>query len=219
MGAELPKVLLPLMPRGIGDETILARSVERFVRDAACQTIVVCIAPDVREHFERILAPFPQVLLVPGGETRQHSVRAGLTALAARGVDGSDVVLIHDAARCCVPDAVIHRVVEGVAVSGAATAAVPVVDSMVRAGTQGVETYVDRAQLWSVQTPQGFRMQDIVAAHEAAVREGVEGLDDASLVVRLRPVALVLGDRLNIKVTTPEDLELARVLVANGVVK
>jgi 2-C-methyl-D-erythritol 4-phosphate cytidylyltransferase len=62
-------------------------------------------------------------------------------------------------------------------------------------------------------------MQDIVAAHEAAVREGVEGLDDASLVVRLRPVALVLGDRLNIKVTTPEDLELARVLVANGVVK
>jgi len=157
--------------------------------------------------------------MVLGGETRQQSVRAGLVALQSAGAQPREIVLIHDAARCCVTAPVIVRVVAEVEKSGAATAAVPVVDAMVRAESSCISSYIERAGLWSIQTPQGFVLEEILKAHEDAVTQGTEALDDASLVSIGRSVPLVLGDRLNIKVTTPEDLELARALIAGGVVK
>jgi 2-C-methyl-D-erythritol 4-phosphate cytidylyltransferase len=73
---------------------------------------------------------------------------------------------------------------------------------------------VDREALWSIQTPQGFLVKDLLAAHAAAEREGTQALDDAALVARVRPVQVVMGDRLNIKVTHPDDLRVARMILS-----
>jgi len=72
---------------------------------------------------------------------------------------------------------------------------------------------VDRQGVWAIQTPQGFNLQELRAAHFAARVDNFVGLDDASVVARLRPVRVVEGDRLNIKVTHPQDLKIAEEIV------
>jgi 2-C-methyl-D-erythritol 4-phosphate cytidylyltransferase len=123
-------------------------------------------------------------------------------------------VLVHDAARCCVTHELVQRVVEGVRRDGAVTAAVQVFDALCRVTDGRVEESVERDGLWSVQTPQGFLLGDLRAAHQQAVEQGVQALDDATLVARIRPVRVVLGDRLNIKVTEPGDISIARMIVS-----
>jgi 2-C-methyl-D-erythritol 4-phosphate cytidylyltransferase len=123
------------------------------------------------------------------------------------------IVLVHDAARCCVTQEVIDRVVAGVINHGAVTAAVPVVDSLCRARDGVIQGYVDRTDAWAIQTPQGFVATDLMKAHTAAREEGTQALDDAALVATFRPVHIVQGDRFNIKVTQPEDLSVAGSIV------
>jgi 2-C-methyl-D-erythritol 4-phosphate cytidylyltransferase len=128
------------------------------------------------------------------------------------------VVLVHDAARCCLPETTIARVLDGVAQWGAATAAIPAFDALVCSDGESFGEPVSRENVWSVQTPQGFRLGDLRQAHRQAKAENVQALDDASLVRRNRPVRLVMGDRLNVKVTTQEDLDFVEHLMAKGVV-
>jgi 2-C-methyl-D-erythritol 4-phosphate cytidylyltransferase len=209
MGASVPKVLLPISA-GSTTSSILQRTVQVFVDQESCSHIVVCVPRAWREDFERALDGVRDLSIVEGGETRQESVRLGVEYLASiKGVSATLPVLVHDAARCCVTSDVVDRVVRGVEEYGAATAAVRVLDSTCRVDMVGnLAEYVDRDALWSVQTPQGFLLGDLVRAHEEAKREGVIALDDASLVARIRPVRAVVGDRLNIKVTEPGDLKL-----------
>lgn len=153
----------------------------------------------------------PRVSIIEGGATRQASVFRGVLALRDA-VSGSErtITLVHDAARACVSLSVIRRVVSAVAEHGAATAAVPIVDSVCRGAADGsISEYVDRNSLWSIQTPQGFVLGELLAAHQRAFEEGREALDDASLMPSDRRVVLVEGDRLNIKITQPDDLRVA----------
>lgn len=145
---------------------------------------------------------------VPGGDTRQASVLALLRATDA------DVVLIHDAARPFLPARVICDLLAAVQEVGAATAALPVADTLVRAGeTGGWGQGVPREGLWAVQTPQAFRRAALIAAHEAALADGHAATDDAGLIARAgQPVALVPGDARLLKVTTPGDLLIAQAL-------
>nr|WP_246351400.1 2-C-methyl-D-erythritol 4-phosphate cytidylyltransferase [Deinobacterium chartae] len=146
---------------------------------------------------------------IGGGATRQQSVLRLLEASTA------EHVLIHDAARPFVPAEVIVRVKAAVLETGAASAALPCADTLVRedAGTYG-ET-VERAGTWAVQTPQGFRRSDLLAAHHAALAAGYQATDDAGLLRRCGgQVALVMGDPRTFKVTTPGDLALAEALAA-----
>jgi 2-C-methyl-D-erythritol 4-phosphate cytidylyltransferase len=140
-------------------------------------------------------------------------VRLAIEHLASLGkADLEGVVLVHDAARCCVSAAVIDRVLAGVREFGAATAGVKVIDALCRVDHDGrLVDHVDRSALWSVQTPQGFRLGDLLAAHTRAREGGVSALDDAELVRALREVRIVEGDRRNIKVTEPGDIKLAGV--------
>jgi 2-C-methyl-D-erythritol 4-phosphate cytidylyltransferase len=212
MGAAVPKVLLPMPAAGEGtSHSILQRTVETFVSDDLCDRVVVCCPTEWRDAFGHSLEAFPKVSLANGGATRQESVRLGVEALReAVTRDGEDpqggCVLVHDAARCCVSREVIHRVVEGVRAYGAVTAGVPVPDTLTKVRDGEIASIVDREDVWSVQTPQGFLLEELRSAHFAAVADNFTGTDDASLVARLRPVRMVLGDRLNIKVTHPHDL-------------
>jgi 2-C-methyl-D-erythritol 4-phosphate cytidylyltransferase/2-C-methyl-D-erythritol 2,4-cyclodiphosphate synthase len=143
---------------------------------------------------------------VPGGATRQESVRAGLEALAAAVLDGGppDIVLVHDAARPFIPPGTIEALVAALAAHGGAIPAAPVADTLKRGDGGVVTATVDRTGLFRAQTPQGFRFGLLLDLHRAA---DTGATDDASVLEAAgHAVALVPGHEDNIKITWPEDL-------------
>lgn len=163
----------------------------------ASEGVVVVLPADLLQEVEGA------AVVVPGGDTRSASVRAGLAAVPAT----CEVVLVHDAARPLATDALFQRVVEAVrAGADAVVPAVPVTDTIRRVGG-GV---VDRSELVAVQTPQGFRAEALRHAHAA----DAEATDDASLVEAAGGrVVVVEGEPHNLKITQPEDLLVARALL------
>ena len=145
---------------------------------------------------------------VPGGERRQDSVAAGL----ARIPNNDGLVLVHDAARPLLTPDVVKRVIARLRVGDVAGVipAVPVRDTIKRIERERVVATVERADLIAVQTPQGFDLRVLRAAH--ASFEG-EATDDASMVESVGgSIAVVDGDPMNLKVTYPEDLLLIEAL-------
>ncbi len=144
-----------------------------------------------------------------GGDRRQDSVRAGLEAL-----DGCDWVIVHDGARPLVTGELIRRGLEAAKETGASAAAVPVTDTVKRAGEDNiVRQTLPREGLWAVQTPQVFRYDILSQAYQRATGDVT---DDAALVeANGGRVKLYLGDYGNIKITNPQDLVLAEVLLKN----
>lgn len=195
MGGELPKQWLSLSGR-----SVLSRSIEAF---AGFGRIVVTVHPD---DMDRAIAELGgRVTLVAGGATRSDSVRAGLETLEGSGITH---VLIHDGARPLVSPATLGAVVAALA-QGAAAAApgVPVTDALWRGGDGTVTGFADRAGLYRAQTPQGFSLPAILAAHRAATEAAP---DDVELVQRQGlAVRIVPGDEDNLKITWPGDLERA----------
>jgi 2-C-methyl-D-erythritol 4-phosphate cytidylyltransferase len=193
----------------LGGEPILLRALRVFLAHPAFETVVVAL-PSADMAEPPLFLP-DGVTVVAGGDTRGDSVRFGLDAVPR----SAQVVLIHDAARPLLTRAVVDRVLNA-AVAGGAVAAVPVVDTLKRAGHDAdvIET-VDRAELWHAQTPQGFPLAMILDAYRRAAQDGVDATDDASLVERYGGrVVLVEGDVQNIKITRPGDLALAEFLLA-----
>ena len=208
LGADIPKALVelegvPLVLRSLA--ALAAGGVERAV---------VVVPASHRDAFEGLLSasPVPAVAVV-GGERRQDSVRAGLAALQSE-ADGV-VVLVHDAARSLVPAAVVRAVAEAVLAGAEAVIPVlPVTDS-VRLVDGGGSTVVDRSSLRAVQTPQGFRLGRLAAAHAHLLAAGLEVTDDAAAVEALGgTVTLVPGHRDALKVTEPVDLVVAAQVLA-----
>lgn len=208
MRSDLNKVFLPL--RGI---PAIVRAIAPFT--GFCAGAVVVAAADEVEDMQAILAKYGMgrfvKAVVPGGSERQYSVYNGLKALP----EDAEYVLIHDGARALVTEAVIGRALESVEQHGSGVAAIPVVDTIKRAAPDGlVQETPDRASLYAIQTPQSFRMDVLMAAHEKAREDGFLGTDDASLLEHAGiPVYLSEGDRENLKLTTPTDLELAEVIL------
>lgn len=208
MGANVPKVLLKIPGHSSG-YSILMETVEKFHSDPRCTHIIICYPVSSAEDFGAQVGHLERVLLVPGGQSRQESVYKGIQALVGRDeLAPSSVVLVHDAARCCVDRVTIENVLEGVANYGAVTAGIPAVDSLCRVDdSAAVLSYLDRSTTYMVQTPQGFMLEDLYAAHRQAFHEGIEGTDDASLVARIRKVHMVSGNKANLKVTHPYDMK------------
>jgi 2-C-methyl-D-erythritol 4-phosphate cytidylyltransferase len=162
--------------------------------------------------------PVDGVRFTKGGGTRQESVWNGLSyASQELKLAPDELVLVHDAARCLIDEESIAAVVREAAVSGAATLAVPVTDTVVRAETRAGQTaapvlaeILKRDGLWAVQTPQVVRAQLLQAAHARARSYGISNAtDDSGLVREIAPVSLVRGCADNIKVTHPSDVAYA----------
>ncbi len=203
----------------VGEPSIIQRTVQIFSCDPECEHIVVCVNPEWRARFDEELRGLPKVVLVDGGETRQESVRCGVEALGSLVVSpphAKSCVLVHDAARCCLPADVVRRVVDGVYEHGAVTAAVSVPDALSTVIDGVLRSSVDRGNVWAIQTPQGFWLDELRGAHLAANAAGFVALDDASVVARGREVRVVEGDRRNIKVTHPQDLQVAVQMCRKG---
>lgn len=206
LGEARPKALLTL-----GGQSLLERAVRAFLDRPDVGPIVAAV-PDPLEAAAVLGAASRRVRLVPGGATRQASVRAALGFLS-----GVDLVLVHDAARPLVPKALIDAVAAAAGRSGAAAPGLPIPDTVKRLGPQGrIAGTVPREGLLAIQTPQGFRLELLQRAHAEALRAGFEGTDDAALVERLgHEIEVVPGSRVNFKITTPEDLRLAEAILAS----
>ena len=199
LGSSLPKQFLKVRGR-----TILEMSVEAFEQNKYVDEIFVAANADYCELTEKLCRGFSKLKkIVAGGAERQESVRAALDCL--RGENG--IVLVHDAARPFVSEAVINAVIEGTADFGAAIPTVPAKDTIRQVDGTGSRT-LQRETLACVQTPQGFRISLLKHAFEKAQAEGFLGTDDASLVERMGiNISMVQGEDANRKITTREDLE------------
>jgi 2-C-methyl-D-erythritol 4-phosphate cytidylyltransferase len=210
IGAKTPKTFLDL-----GGVPLLARTIALL---AASRRIDLIQPVLPRTHLARfrsgILARHRWDACRPavaGGRERQDSVAAGLRALP----DDVEFVVIHDGARPFATTALVERVLAEARRHGAAIAAIPVQDTVKRVSADlflGVT--VDRRGLWLAQTPQAFSVALLREAHALARDARLAGTDDAALVEALgHPVRVVPGSRLNFKITTREDLSLARMIV------
>lgn len=201
MGADRNKVLLELH-----GAPVIIHAIRAF-QGLVDGVVLVARAEDMPAMQKAAEAHQLPVTIVSGGQSRQESVWNGLCALP----ESCTHVLIHDGARCLVDEDTIRRCMASVEKHGTGVAAVPAVDTIKQVDEAGIVTATpDRASLRAVQTPQGFTVDLIRRAHEAAMQDGFLGTDDASLVERLgHPVRLTLGDRRNIKLTTPEDMIMA----------
>ncbi len=208
MGAGCNKVLLSL-----GGEPVILRSIRAF-EGLVDGIVLVSRSEDMPAMREMLAKSGLTAAVVPGGATRQESVWNGLCALP----EGVEHVLIHDGARCLVDADTIRRCKTSVEVHGTGVAAIPVVDTIKQVDADGIVAATpDRSTLMAVQTPQGFRLPIIMKAHEDAQQAGFIGTDDASLVERIgQPVRLTQGNRRNIKLTTPEDINMAEAFLNGG---
>ncbi len=197
----------------LAGKPVLSRTIEAFLARRDVQWVLPVIHADHAGRFaelglidERLLPP------VSGAVNRQGSVLAGLTALSPR---RPDLVLIQDAARPMVDDAVIGGVIEALGASDAALPTVPVTDTIKRSiDGRTVTATEDRNTLFAAQTPQGFRFPQILSAHLRAARMPREFTDDAAIAEWAGlTVALTPGSTTNIKITHPEDFARAERLL------
>ena len=197
----------------VSGKPLLAHAIAPFQECAAFNRIVLVVSAESVERGEKLAREHGLsrvTAAVPGGERRQDSVRFGVEALGE-----CDYVAVHDGARPIVDARLIARGLEAVRETGAAVPAVPLADTVKEVGRDAlVVRTVDRTRLWAVQTPQFFRYDLLLRAHS----EHPEAVtDDAALLEAMGlPVKIFPGDKRNIKVTTPEDLELVRAMLGIG---
>jgi 2-C-methyl-D-erythritol 4-phosphate cytidylyltransferase len=200
----------------VGGRSLVERCLRIFEATRAVDEIWLVLPPGRLRAASLLRRRYPKLRgAVAGGRQRGDSVRRGLRRLG-----GDGIVLVHDAARPMVPRAVIERVARAARRHGAAVPALPVGDTLKRAGHAGrVAATLARSGVWAAQTPQGFRVDVLRRAYAAgAAGRAGRATDDASRVERLgRRVALVEGSPLAFKITRPEDLRLARLLARAGV--
>ena len=192
---------------------LIGHTLRRIAASDAVDRIVLVVAADAVPDGEAVVRELdiPKIAAVcAGGARRQDSVLAGLVAMGGR-----QWVAIHDGARPCVTPDILGRALREVRGSGAAIAAVPVKDTIKVVGDgQVISATPDRANLWAAQTPQAFDYQTLMDAHRAA---DVEYTDDAAMVEAAgHRVTVFWGEYGNLKVTTPEDLDVASLLLARG---
>ena len=205
-GGDVPKQY-----RMLGGKPVLRHAVDAFVAHQAIAAVHVVIHDDDRDLYAAAVAGLDLPPPIIGGAMRQESVVAGLAALS----DTVTHVLIHDAARPFVTVGMIDRIVAALAIHDGATPALPVVDSL-RSGDAAVDGEVDRARLHRVQTPQGFALAPLLAAHCSAT--GDESDDVAVARAAGIVVALVPGDEAAFKLTTLDDFARAEAMLAGRMI-
>jgi len=196
---------LPKQYRELAGEPVIRSSLSLFAWHGQIGAVQAVIHPDDRSAYEAAAKGLRLLPPVPGGATRQASVRAGLQALSAR---APDIVLIHDAARPFCSTELVSRAIVACGETGAAIPALEVTDTIKRVDGDGhVAGTIDRAQLRAVQTPQAFKFATLLNAHQRAIKEGRDDFtDDAALVEWAGiKVATFAGESGNVKLTTDED--------------
>ncbi len=204
---------LPKQYARLGDRSVLAHSLRTFCTHPGVDLVLAVINLEHQAFFDHVCneaASGKLMAPVAGGASRQASVLAGLEALDGRAISR---VLVHDAARPFVSSGTIDGVLAALETHPAALAAVPLADTLKRAGDGGiVAATIDRADLWRAQTPQGFRYPELLAAHRHAAMDSAASFTDDAAIAEWAglAVALVPDSNSNCKITTAEDLAMAQ---------
>jgi 2-C-methyl-D-erythritol 4-phosphate cytidylyltransferase len=209
MNRDIPKQYLQ-----IGGMPIISRTIRIFDNHPLIHEIIVTLPKGQESYFADFVLKREsfqkRIQITNGGDTRQKSVYNGLSL-----AKDSEFVVIHDAVRPFVSPNIISKCIESAQITGAAIACVKIAETVKRVSGEFLET-IPRHDLYLAHTPQVFKTRVILDAHNKAHESGYNGTDDASLLERLKlPVSLVEDEEFNIKITTPADLLLAEIILAN----
>lgn len=213
MGSSLPKQFLE-----IAGKTILEHSIAAFDSHPCIDEIAVVVPSGYMPELKKLLAEagFSKLKhLLSGGNERHHSTLSALQAYS----DLDCNLLIHDAVRPLVTRQIISDVIRALETYKAVNVAIPVADTIIEVDetAQHILRIPERSRLFQVQTPQGFDRQTLQKAFDKALQDpGFHTTDDCSLIRKYLPeekIKLVNGDRHNLKLTWPEDLEIAEKLL------
>lgn len=207
MAAEVPKQYLQ-----ISGVTLLEHTLRALLDCAELRGLIVALDPGDRRADNVALLSDPRVMTAAGGFDRAESVRSGLAVLETL-AEPDDWVLVHDAARPCLPLNNLMGFIKTITDSGVGgLLAQPCTDTLKVVNEDGVvASTLDRTTIWRAQTPQMFRLGILCAALDQARVEGVKVTDEASAVEASgHPVQVLEGPASNIKVTVPDDLELVK---------
>lgn len=211
MGTKVQKQYLE-----INDKPLLYYSLSTFEKSTIIDEIILVVLQGQKEYCEKEIVSKYQIgkvkSIVEGGKERYHSVWNGLQEVAEDGY-----VFIHDGARPFVNEDILERAYHEVADCKACVVGMPVKDTIKVSDTEGfVETTPERSRLWMIQTPQVFESKLVKKAYAMLMeQEDIHVTDDAMVVEQMIgcKVKLVPGSYENIKITTPEDLEIASIFV------
>ncbi|WP_049237478.1 2-C-methyl-D-erythritol 4-phosphate cytidylyltransferase [Moraxella canis] len=216
-GANRPKQYLK-----IGPKSILAHSVSRL-NHSDLSALTVVVADDdsyIQDEMLAIQSSFNQrVYYTIGGDERWQSVMNGLAKICAEGGRDDDWVLIHDAARPCLPYADLDRLIHKIRSDqySAAILAAAVVDTLKFAKDDHISHTVSRDHLWQALTPQAFKIGVLKSAFEFVITNRLQITDEASACEAMgEPVAIVPASRMNIKLTYPDDLPLMEAILSSS---
>jgi len=191
---------------------VLDWALETFDSHVKVTDIILVVKEDwLREKY---MSRFQKLsAVVHGGEERQDSVMSGFNQVAP---EKDTIILVHDGVRPLVGKDLITRVIEAAEKEGAAVPGIPLEDTIKQVKEEKVSQTLDRTTLLRIQTPQGFSYAVLEEALNKAKEDNFYGTDEASLVERLgKEVCVVAGDTMNIKITSPEDIQIAEALVAD----
>ena len=211
MGSDRNKLLLALKGQPILAWTLQAAAASQSIEwlGLICQAVD---KPNLLAILDSLKLTKP-VILVPGGSSRQESVYNGLQALPPT----AEQVLIHDGARCLATPALFDRCAAALQTCSGLIAAIPVKDTIKIVNDHGmIEATPARSRMWAAQTPQGFHVAPLKAAHDQGKAQNWAVTDDAALFEKVGlPVKIVPGEETNLKVTTPEDLQIAEKVLSD----
>jgi 2-C-methyl-D-erythritol 4-phosphate cytidylyltransferase len=209
LGLAQPKAFIK-----IGDESLLLKVLRTIGMVRAVGEVVIAVPPGLQKlaRAEAVNARLTiPAKITEGGVERQDSVRKALMLTSAE----ADLIVVHDAARPFATPAMFSACLDAAARGGAAIVGIPVADTLKLTANETIVTTIARDGLWHAHTPQAFRRELLISAHERAVRDGIAGTDDAQLCELLgAEVKVVTGSSFNMKITTPDDLRIAKLMAA-----
>lgn len=207
---DVPKAFYPLM-----DKPLLAHVLSAFQTAKSVEEIIVALRVEMMgKGWEETMGAFnfsKLKALTEGGVTREDSVWNALQKISK----DCDIVLIHDAARPLIQQGLVEKIIQTAEKCGAAIPGLKVKPTLKEVNSEGLIARThDREHLWEAQTPQGFRMDLLRKAFEAAGEKRAQATDEACLLEwALIPVKMIEGDEENIKITTRDDLIRAEFLI------
>ncbi|HXF47831.1 MAG TPA: 2-C-methyl-D-erythritol 4-phosphate cytidylyltransferase [Verrucomicrobiae bacterium] len=208
-GGNIPKQFVK-----IHGKPLLAYSLEKFAKVKSLAEIVIAVPPGKEKMAAKWLAPtlkkFCKAEFVPGGKTRQESVFNALQRLS----DSVTHVVVHDGVRPFVNPKIVAELIDMLKTEDAVILASPATDTVKLVASDHIAETLDRRAIFLAETPQGFKKEVLMEAHREAQKKGFTFSDDSALVEALgRRVVICPSDGKNQKITSPADLQLARLLL------
>lgn len=196
----------------IKGKELIIYTLQTFQKNKLVDKIIVAAEPEYFDLLVRLVKKYKLTklkLIVEGGASRQDSV---YNALLSSGAEPNDLIVVHDAARALLPDDILTNAINTAKKKGNALVCIKAKDTLIK-GKRTVEEYLNRDEVYYVQTPQIFKYKDLLSAMNKAYKEKFIGTDESILVKRMsKKVNIVEGSVFNFKVTTGEDVELIKKL-------